>query len=710
MKNLNMKMNRQSQQMNSYMYIISGSLDMIVDFRRMLEENIMMSRVPTSVAPADSANTAATGSSDGPDIEQVQDRFHCEALVMMKSMDETPGVQYNLNDGLVFIDRSIRKSKETFYNLYDKVSRLKLKGETIHIPEHVSISVLKSELESLKKKYDKCGFVIMEDSQQIKLVSNSTRQFDSILTYLKDILFYSNDLSYVMPDGRVLRLLKKDIVKENVDIIVNAANGRLDHAGGVAAAINKASNGEVQQFSKQYMKKRNFRSIPVGEVAVTDAGRHLKCRKVIHAVGPESSHFDCQGALNKLVRAILNEGEKLGLRSIALPAISTGIFGVSKDLVAMCFFTSISNHRFYKPIPVLEDIRIVIIDQPTFGCFHQHFSKILLSKNDSMPVRRSNSTPSDHDHDMRNVNPTSYARVASEDPHDKRGNKGHDGNSRPRRDGNQGKNRRDNKSVSPGGSDKKKTNHKEQHGNNVGNENKCDFGSSGNDLETVNKDKNGSGDEGGSSPSRKDLSVGRGGGTSDGKHDSACRGGTEHDDNTDNPVPKDNSDFKPHGKGGGESNETFYDASDKEEKNRIPEGTSIDKVNVGVNTSTSSNEKSSTSPVIDDKPDVSPDEVEYPKMDHLVHIEGSDNNGKSSSEAGRSTSESSLPQHLVIASSNTASHPPGFPSSNTGHHVSSSSELNPNAVPYFHPSATSQDRGKTYNKGCLFRMIACIII
>ena len=662
--------------MNSYMYIVGGSLDMLVDFRKMLEENIMMSRVPTSVAPANSESASATGSSDGPDFEQVQDRFNCEPLVMMKFMDEIPGVQYNLNEGLVFIDRSIKKGKETFYNQYDKVSRLKLKGETIHIPEHVSISVLKSELESLKQKYDKCGFVIMEDSQEIKLVSNSTRQFDSILTYLKDILYHSNDLSYVMPDGRVLRLLKKDIVKEDVDIIVNATNGRLDHAGGVAAAINRASNGEIQQFSKQYMKKRNFKSIQVGEVAVTDAGRHLKCRKVIHAVGPDNSHFDCHGAMNRLVHAILNEGEKLGLRSIALPAISTGIFGVSKDLIAMCFFTSISNHRFYKPIPVLEDIRIVIIDRPTFIYFHQHFSKILLSNNDSVPVKRSNSTPSDRDHDVRNTNPASYARVASEDPHDgrgKRGNKGHDENSRLHRDGNQGKNRRDKRSVSPGGSDKKKTSHGERHGNNVGNEKKCDV----DNLETVTKDKNGSGHEGGSSLSRKDLSVGRSGATSDGKDDSACRGETEHDDNTDKPVPKAN---EPHGNGG-EGNEKFYDASDKEGEN-IREETTPNEVHDGV--TTSGNTKETSTPPVVVTPDISPEEVEYPKME----TEKSDNDGESSS--GRS-----LPQHPVMIPSSVTAPPPGLPHpSNTGLHVSHSSGLNPGALPFSLSQTSNQSMGK----------------
>ena len=75
-----------------------------------------------------------------------------------------------------------------------------------------------------------------------------------------------------------------DIVEVKVDIIVYAANDHLMYAGGVAAAIDRASYGAVQQESSELIEQ--METLPTGGVVITSAEGKLKCKFVIHAVGP----------------------------------------------------------------------------------------------------------------------------------------------------------------------------------------------------------------------------------------------------------------------------------------------------------------------------------------------------------------------------------------------------------------------------------------
>ncbi|ABL77604.1 ADP-ribose-binding protein [Thermofilum pendens] len=124
--------------------------------------------------------------------------------------------------------------------------------------------------------------------------------------------------------GLSIRLAQCDITEADTEAIVNAANSYLKHGGGVALAIVRKGGDVIQRESDEWVKR--YGPVPEGEVAVTGAGK-LKAKYVIHAVGPK--YGDPLGD-EKLARAISNsllKAEELGLKSIALPAISTGVFG-----------------------------------------------------------------------------------------------------------------------------------------------------------------------------------------------------------------------------------------------------------------------------------------------------------------------------------------------------------------------------------------------
>jgi O-acetyl-ADP-ribose deacetylase (regulator of RNase III) len=122
----------------------------------------------------------------------------------------------------------------------------------------------------------------------------------------------------------VVELVEGDITELEADAIVNAANEYLKHGGGVAAAIVRKGGWVIQEESDRYVREHG--PVPVGGVAVTGAGR-LKAKYVIHAVGPRYGDPQGDEKLASAIRNSLLKAEELGLESIALPAISTGVFG-----------------------------------------------------------------------------------------------------------------------------------------------------------------------------------------------------------------------------------------------------------------------------------------------------------------------------------------------------------------------------------------------
>ena len=124
-------------------------------------------------------------------------------------------------------------------------------------------------------------------------------------------------------NGCRLEVVKGDLCEQAVDAIVNAANSSLNHGGGVAGAIVRRGGEEIQRESS------GVAPVPVGGAAVTGSGR-LPCRHVIHAVGPVWGEGDEREKLESAVTSALARAEELGITSVAMPAISTGIFGYPK--------------------------------------------------------------------------------------------------------------------------------------------------------------------------------------------------------------------------------------------------------------------------------------------------------------------------------------------------------------------------------------------
>jgi O-acetyl-ADP-ribose deacetylase (regulator of RNase III) len=130
-----------------------------------------------------------------------------------------------------------------------------------------------------------------------------------------------------------IEVVLADITQEAVDAIVNAANGQLANAGGVAHAISDAAGPELQRACDELVAEHG--PVSTGEAVATDAFR-LPCRKVIHAVGPiYGRHGGRESELLAAAhRCAIGLADELGLQSIAFPAISCGIYGYPLDEAA----------------------------------------------------------------------------------------------------------------------------------------------------------------------------------------------------------------------------------------------------------------------------------------------------------------------------------------------------------------------------------------
>jgi O-acetyl-ADP-ribose deacetylase (regulator of RNase III) len=168
------------------------------------------------------------------------------------------------------------------------------------------------------------------------------------------------------PSGHRLQLVQGDITADHVDAIVNAANSRLQHGGGVAGILSRRGGSVIQRESDLWVREHG----PVShrEPAVTSGGS-LPCRYVIHAVGPVWGEGDEDRKLAEAVTGSLLAADHLELASIAMPAISTGIFGFPKERAAGVLLSAIERFFIDKPESILRLVQVVLYDPPTLEAF-----------------------------------------------------------------------------------------------------------------------------------------------------------------------------------------------------------------------------------------------------------------------------------------------------------------------------------------------------
>ncbi|XP_041841564.1 uncharacterized protein LOC121639996 isoform X1 [Melanotaenia boesemani] len=164
--------------------------------------------------------------------------------------------------------------------------------------------------------------------------------------------------SYSLSDGLQVVVCEGDITSLDADVLVNAANEDLDHSEGVAAALSQAGGPDVQCDSDALVKHNG--KIPTGEVVVTTGG-NLKCKKLLHAVGPVGGEAGGRERilLERTVQHALNLAEMMKFKSIAMPCISSGVHGVPVTVCSEAIATAVKEFSSRRDRSLS---RIILID------------------------------------------------------------------------------------------------------------------------------------------------------------------------------------------------------------------------------------------------------------------------------------------------------------------------------------------------------------
>jgi O-acetyl-ADP-ribose deacetylase (regulator of RNase III) len=154
--------------------------------------------------------------------------------------------------------------------------------------------------------------------------------------------------------GGVFEVVEGDLLEQPVDAIVNAANGHLEHAGGVAGIISRAAGPQLQEESAALVRAHG--AFSSGEAVATSAGK-LPFKAVIHAIGPRYGEGDEERKLTLALSSAFSLASRHGWQSVAFPAVSGGIFGVPPDSCARAYLTA------GRSAP-LRNLRLCLRDQP----------------------------------------------------------------------------------------------------------------------------------------------------------------------------------------------------------------------------------------------------------------------------------------------------------------------------------------------------------
>ena len=169
-------------------------------------------------------------------------------------------------------------------------------------------------------------------------------------------------------DGLTVEVMQGDLTRQDVDAIVNAANNDLELGGGVAGAIARAGGPTIQA------ECRTIGPVEVGDAAITSGG-NLKARYVIHAASMRLGSRTSADSLRQSTRRSLEIAREKGLRSIAFPAVGTGIARFPLDECARIMVDEVIAHASTRSS--LEEVRFVLFDGEAESAFRREADRRL---------------------------------------------------------------------------------------------------------------------------------------------------------------------------------------------------------------------------------------------------------------------------------------------------------------------------------------------
>ena len=177
-------------------------------------------------------------------------------------------------------------------------------------------------------------------------------------------------------NGVALRLVQGDITNEAVDAIVNAANSGLMGGGGVDGAIHRRGGPAILDACKIIRRDHYPEGLPTGQAVVTTGG-DLPARHVIHTVGPVW-HGGDRGESDLLAdayRNVMEQARQHGLRAVAFPSISTGIFGFPIERAAPIALGTVATAVRQHP-EAFDEVRFILFSAADYAMYEHALGEL----------------------------------------------------------------------------------------------------------------------------------------------------------------------------------------------------------------------------------------------------------------------------------------------------------------------------------------------
>lgn len=162
-------------------------------------------------------------------------------------------------------------------------------------------------------------------------------------------------------------IVQGDITGQDVEAVVNAANSSLLGGGGVDGAIHRKGGPGILAECRDLRASHYGKGLPTGQAVATTAGR-LPARWVIHTVGPVwAESEDRSEQLASCYRESLRVADELGARTVAFPAVSTGVYGWPLQDGARIAVGTVREAD-----TAVEEVRFVLFDERAYAAFAEH--------------------------------------------------------------------------------------------------------------------------------------------------------------------------------------------------------------------------------------------------------------------------------------------------------------------------------------------------
>ncbi|CAH1784890.1 unnamed protein product [Owenia fusiformis] len=288
------------------------------------------------------------------------------------------------------------KDMETIQAFEHELNRLREIATRMTKPEHNDALVLSEEdedddnFEHVSNEYDDLSSNEeepenpMEDSDNDSDSSADDDDDDDDDSTGNDFMQGNSQDTIMLKSGLNITLVRGEIAKQNVDVIVNSTNPQMKlNQGAVSTSLLSAAGPGLQAECKN----RFPNGITPGQVAETAAQGQLYCKEIYHGVCKEwnKGNADSEKSVRQLITGCLTAADAKGYTSIAFPALGTGNLGIPRDMAAYIMYDEVRDLTEANPISNIDTVNFVVYDQDynTIQVFEDKQSELLGGHNSS---------------------------------------------------------------------------------------------------------------------------------------------------------------------------------------------------------------------------------------------------------------------------------------------------------------------------------------